>query len=89
MLAIVPWPLKISAEFQVTPLHNADIHAATSGLVEAVYVREGQEVKKGQLLARLRDTELRAEIAKLENWWQRKTPGCGCLRQARAASSSN
>ena len=66
VLAIVPWPLKISAEFQVIPLHNADIHAETSGLVEAVYVREGQEVKKGQVLARLRDSELRAEIGKLE-----------------------
>ncbi|MFQ5927284.1 MAG: HlyD family secretion protein, partial [Terriglobia bacterium] len=67
LLLFLPWPLTISTEFHVAPTSNADVRAEVSGFVEAVYVREGQRVEKGQLLARIREADLRAEIEKLEN----------------------
>lgn len=43
---------------------NIEIHARISGLMEKVYVNEGQLVKKNQLLFKLNDVELQIELLK-------------------------
>jgi membrane fusion protein (multidrug efflux system) len=42
------------------------IRSEVAGIVERIYFKEGQEVKKGQLLVQIDNDELQAEIEKLE-----------------------
>jgi len=58
--------LKVSGEFTVLPLHNADIRAEVEAIIVEVYVEEGQWVRKGDLLARLSERDYRAELRKVE-----------------------
>ncbi|MDH5535563.1 MAG: efflux RND transporter periplasmic adaptor subunit, partial [Betaproteobacteria bacterium] len=58
--------LKVAGEFKVSPLHNADVHAKVGGIIEEIYVREGDVVEQGQIIARLADREFRAELLKVE-----------------------
>jgi multidrug resistance efflux pump len=58
--------LRISGEFNVLPGHNSDVRAAVEGIIEEVYVNEGDWIEKGKLLARLSDRDYQAELAKLE-----------------------
>lgn len=43
---------------------NVEIHARIAGLMEKVFVNEGQAVKKGQTLFKLSDAELQIELLK-------------------------
>ena len=45
--------LKISGGFNVLPGHNSDVRARVEGIIEQVYVNEGDWIQKGKLLARL------------------------------------
>lgn len=47
-------------------IQNVEIRARVEGYLEKVYVDEGREVKKGQLLFRINDAEYQAEFAKAE-----------------------
>jgi putative peptide zinc metalloprotease protein len=58
--------LKIRGQFNVLPIHNADVRAEVEGIIEEIYVDEGDEVKAGDMIARLSDRELRAELQKTE-----------------------
>ncbi len=58
--------LKVSGEFKVFPSRNADVHAMVDGLIEHVYVEEGDRVKAGDVLARLYDRDYRAELGKID-----------------------
>lgn len=48
----------------IQAVQNVEIRARVSGFLEKIYVDEGQEVKKGQLLFSISDAEYRAELAK-------------------------
>lgn len=43
---------------------NIEIRSRTSGIVQNIYVNEGQAVKKGQLLFKINDSELQMELLK-------------------------
>jgi len=58
--------LKVSGEFKVFPARNADVRAMVDGLVEQVYVEEGQHVRAGDVLVRLSDRDYRAELGKVD-----------------------
>lgn len=45
---------------------NVEIHARISGIMDNVYVNEGQSVKKGQILFKLNDDELQIELLKAQ-----------------------
>lgn len=47
-------------------IQNVEIRARVQGYLEKVYVDEGREVKKGQLLFRINEAEYQAEFAKTE-----------------------
>jgi multidrug resistance efflux pump len=64
-LVFVKGDLTVSGEFTVLPDHNADVRAQVEGIVEAVYVEEGDRAEEGALIARLSDLEKRAELAKI------------------------
>ena len=58
--------LKVSGEFTVRPVRNADVRAAVDGTIAEVYVNEGDRVRSGDVLLRLSDRDHRAELEKVE-----------------------
>jgi len=46
--------------------NNVEIHARVAGLLEKVFVREGQKVKKGQPLFKIGDAELQIQFLKAD-----------------------
>lgn len=62
LLAVVPWTLTTSGEFVVAPVRALDVTAPDSGLVAAVFTREGARVSAGTPLARLIDRALEREL---------------------------
>src|SRR4051794_2153294 len=53
----------ISTNGKVEPLHNFAAYAPIGTTVEKVLVKEGERVKRGQLLVKLNDAEARSESA--------------------------
>ncbi len=60
------WPVLVDAEFVVVPRQRAEVRARTAGRVDQIFVREGDRVRRGEPLARLRNAALHARIAVLE-----------------------
>jgi multidrug resistance efflux pump len=56
--------LRIAGSFYVLPVHNCDVRAEVEGIVQHIYVDEGQTLKKGDLIAQLSDRDWRAELTK-------------------------
>lgn len=48
----------------IQAVKNVEIRSSVQGYLESIFVDEGQQVKEGQLLFKLRDTELKNEVAK-------------------------
>lgn len=48
----------------IQAVQNVELRARVEGFLERIYVDEGQQVKKGQLLFKLNDEEYKAEVAK-------------------------
>jgi putative peptide zinc metalloprotease protein len=65
-LILVRMQLKISGPFVVLPQHNADIRAEAEGIIEQIYVNEGDAVKAGTLIARLSDRDYNADLRKTQ-----------------------
>lgn len=63
---LFPYPYDASGSFVVLPNARADVRALTPGDVREVYVREGDRVKAGQVVARVADDVERAAIASSE-----------------------
>ena len=66
VLFFVRMELKVSGEFTVLPLENADVRAQIEGIIEKVYLDEGDVVKAGDLIVRLLDRDYRSELRKVE-----------------------
>src|SRR2546429_1414005 len=58
--------LKIRGLFNVLPIHNADIRAEVEAIVEEINVDEGDVVQAGDVIARLSDRDVRADLRKTE-----------------------
>jgi RND family efflux transporter MFP subunit len=69
----------LTLDGQVAPLQESTLSSTQSGTLAAVYVTEGQHVVQGQLLAKLDDAALRAQLAQNQ----------GLLEQARARLASS
>ena len=66
ILFLVHLPLRIAGPFTVLPEENADVRAAVEGIVEEIRVHEGDQVKAGDVIARLADKDARAELLKTQ-----------------------
>lgn len=60
------YELKIPGQFNTLPIHNADVRAGIEGVIAEVVVDEGDLVRAGDLVARLSDRDLLAEVQKTE-----------------------
>jgi HlyD family secretion protein len=54
----------VSTNGKVEPLQNFEAHTPVGTTIKAVLVKEGQQVKKGQLLVQMDDAEARSEAAR-------------------------
>jgi RND family efflux transporter MFP subunit len=63
-------PVKLKATGAVTPLQSVDVRAQVTSTVRELHIREGQNVKKGELLfsldARTEDANLKKALAQVE-----------------------
>jgi multidrug resistance efflux pump len=58
--------LKVTGPIGVLPQHNADVRTEIEGIVEEIFVDEGQRLRAGDAVARLSDTMHRAELQKTD-----------------------
>ena len=65
-LAVVPIPMRLDGTATVAPARTAQIQPEVEGVVRQVYVREGQRVKQGDILADLEDWQYRSALAQAE-----------------------
>ena len=56
----------VSTNGKIEPVNNFEAHAPVSTSVRRVFVKEGDSVKKGQLLVVLDDADARAQAARAE-----------------------
>lgn len=61
-----PLSVFLIATGKVASGHEVKVTARSAGQVEAVYAKEGQRVAAGEVLARLDDKEVRAQMGKVE-----------------------
>jgi putative peptide zinc metalloprotease protein len=57
--------LKVSGEFKILPIHNSDVRAEVEGIIDEIYVDEGNIVNKGVMIARLSDRDPQADLRKI------------------------
>ncbi len=65
-LYFIKTDFKISGEFRILPIHNAEVRAEVEGIVEEIVHDEGDLVSAGDLIARLSDRDYRAELEKIK-----------------------
>ena len=68
--AVVPWPLRVEGDAVVAPVHSAQLQPELEGVISKVYVREGDHVARGQVLAELADWDVRAKLAQAQAKYQ-------------------
>ena len=61
-MIIVPWELKISADFRILPLQESIVRSETAGTVAEVLIREGSRVEAGEVIVRLYDFDKQKEL---------------------------
>jgi len=69
-LAVFPLPLRVDGDAVVAPLHSAQIQPEVEGVVRKVYVREGERVVRGQVIADLADWDFRGMLAQAQAKYQ-------------------
>jgi RND family efflux transporter MFP subunit len=62
-LVVVPWPMRVDGSAVVAPARRANVQPEVEGVVRRVYVREGDAVKSGTILADLEDWEYSSAFA--------------------------
>ena len=72
-LVLTPWDYRVEGAGQLMPAIQQDIFAPWDGDVIEVLVTDGQRVKAGDVLIRLQNDDLRAEILSLSNQIHEKT----------------
>ncbi len=66
VIELAPQKTNLHREYvgNINAIRNVEIYARVKGYLEEIYVDEGQEVRKGQILFRINDEEYQAELAK-------------------------
>lgn len=66
LFAVIPWPLRVPANVTVVPAERRIVSAIEGGVVERVFVKEGDMVRPGDMLAQLNDGEDRVKLAQAQ-----------------------
>jgi multidrug efflux pump subunit AcrA (membrane-fusion protein) len=79
----------VTLDGQIAPLQEATLSTPQSGNVTAVYVNEGQRVSRGQLVAKLDDATLRAQLAQQQAIVQQQTAQLGSATLQAPVTAAN
>lgn len=63
---VIPWRLSITGDCVILPQHQVTLTAEANGKIQKVYVREGDFVQAGTLVAKLEDRDIVTQIAVAE-----------------------
>jgi len=63
LLVIIQFPMRVDGPATVAAAHTAQLQAQVEGTVKQVYVKEGQPVKQGDVLADMEDWDYKAALA--------------------------
>jgi putative peptide zinc metalloprotease protein len=66
LAVVVRIPLRVGGGFELLPARNADVPATIDGVIERIYVEEGDVVRAGDTIARLSEYEHRARLRAVE-----------------------
>jgi len=69
-LALCPLPMRVDGDAVVTPVHRAHVQPEFEGVVAKVFVREGEPVRRGQVLAEMDAWNYRSALAEAEAKYQ-------------------
>jgi RND family efflux transporter MFP subunit len=65
-LLIIPWPMRVGTDATVVPAERRRVSTIDGGVVQHVFVHEGEVVQAGQLLAQLDDGPDRVKLAQAD-----------------------
>ena len=63
-------PMRVAGDAVVAPVHRAQVQPEFEGVVSKVFVREGEPVKRGQVLAEMDAWDYRSALAEAEAKYQ-------------------
>ena len=66
LLVLIPWPLRVPTNATVVPAERRIVSTIEGGVIERVFVREGDIVHFGDLLAQVNDGEDRVKLAQAQ-----------------------
>lgn len=66
LILLIPYPLSITGEFEIISLRPLQVRNKVEGILTEILVNMGDQVKEGQVVARLLDVELKLERAKVK-----------------------
>jgi len=69
-LVAFPLPLRVEGDAVVAPLREAQIQPETDGVVSKVFVKEGEIVRAGQLVAEMEDWNAQTAVAEAQSRYQ-------------------
>lgn len=69
-LVAAPLPMRVDGDAVVAPLRQAEIEPETEGVVSRVFVKEGQAVRAGQVVAEMEDWNAQSGVAEAESRYQ-------------------
>jgi RND family efflux transporter MFP subunit len=69
-LAVFPLPMRVAGDAVVAPVHRAQVQPEFEGVVRNVFVREGDPVNRGQVLAEMEAWNYRSALAEAEAKYQ-------------------
>jgi RND family efflux transporter MFP subunit len=69
-LVAFPLPLRVDGDAVVTPVHRVQVQPETEGVVSKVFVREGQRVHAGEVLAEMENWNSRSGLAEAQSKYQ-------------------
>ncbi|HTR66652.1 MAG TPA: GAF domain-containing protein [Terriglobales bacterium] len=69
-LVIIPLPMRLVGDAVVAPLHSAQVQPEVEGVVQNVFVHEGEKVAQGQVLAEITPWNFRSAVAAAQAKYQ-------------------
>lgn len=66
ILVLIPWPLRIGTDATVVPAERQIVSSISGGIVNRVFVREGQQIRPGQPLAQLDVSDDEVRLARAQ-----------------------
>jgi multidrug resistance efflux pump len=82
-----PWGLSVMGDVNVTALRTAEIRAQTDGLIEVVYLNEGDAVAGDGEIVRLKNPERESELIQIEAELRKKQAALALLNQGARAEA--